>query len=94
MGIDDPIPGLAEPDVRDAVLVAERDVEVAEGIEGAAVDADVLAQSFEDEGALVERGFCFSRHCADGQRFIAVTARNASLRGLCCGRKCLSIRYA
>ena len=41
------VPGLAQADVGNAIVVWERDVEVAVSIEGAAVEADVLLESLE-----------------------------------------------
>ena len=56
------VPRLAQSHVCDSVLVAEGKLHVAEGIEGAAIESDVLSQCLENERALVETGFCFSRH--------------------------------
>ena len=56
------VPGLAQADVGNAIVVGEGDVEVAVGIEGAAVEADVLLKSLEEKSAFVDGGFCFTRH--------------------------------
>ncbi len=60
------VPRLAQSHVCDSVLVAEGKFHVPEGIEGAAIESDVLSQCLEDERALVETGFCFSRHVEGG----------------------------
>ena len=41
------VPGLAQADVGNAIVVREGNVEVAVRIEGAAVEADVLLESLE-----------------------------------------------
>lgn len=52
------------------MVFAEGDFDVAEGIESAAIDTDVLLQSFEDESAFVERWLRFSGHgCALRESF-------------------------
>ena len=56
------IPGLAQPNVCDAILVAKGYVEWAVSIEGTAVEADVLLKSLKEEGAVIDGGFCFARH--------------------------------
>lgn len=56
------IPRLAQSNVGDAIDVAEGYVEVAVSIEGAAVEADVLLEGLEDKSAVVDGGFCFTRH--------------------------------
>lgn len=48
------IPRLAQANVGNAIVVAERDVEVAVRIEGAAIEADVLVESLEEKGLLVD----------------------------------------
>ena len=56
------VPGLAQADVGNAIVVWEGDVEAAVRIEGAAVEADVLLESLEEKSAFVDGGFCFARH--------------------------------
>ena len=56
------IPCLAQPNVCDAIFVAKGYVEGAVGIKGAAIEADVLLQSLEEKGPVVDGGICFARH--------------------------------
>jgi len=59
------LPCLAQSHVYDSAVFAEGDVDVAEGIESATIETDILFESFEDKSALVERWLRFSRHsCA------------------------------
>lgn len=62
------VPCLSNAHICDAIVFAEGYVDVAEGIEGAVVEADVFSQGFEDKGPLIQRGFGFSRHSFGGNR--------------------------
>ena len=56
------IPGLAQSNVCEAIVVAEGYVERPVSVKGAAIEADVLLESLEKKGSLVDGGFCFARH--------------------------------
>ena len=56
------IPGLAQLNVCETIVVAEGYVERAVSIQGAAIEADVLLEGLEKECSLVDGGFCFARH--------------------------------
>ena len=59
------IPCLAQLHVRNAKVIAKQELKVAENIESATIDADVLSQSLKNESPLVDGRFSFSRHdCA------------------------------
>ena len=58
-------PCLPKSYVGDAKFLAKGNVDGAEGIEGAAVDADAFAEAVEDEGFFVEGGFEFTTHYED-----------------------------
>lgn len=56
------LPRLAQLDIRDSIFVAKGESDITEGFKGAAVQANILLESFEYESPLIVRGFCFSRH--------------------------------
>ena len=56
------IPRLAQSNICKAIVVAEGYVEVAVGVQGTAIEADVFLESLEDESAVVDGGFCLARH--------------------------------
>ncbi len=61
------VPRFAQAYVCDAIVVAEGYVEGAVGVEGAAIEADVLVESLEEEGAVIDGGFWFARHSVPSQ---------------------------
>ena len=56
------LPRLAQSDIRDSIFVAKGELDITEGFEAAAVQANILFESFEYESLLIVRGFSFSRH--------------------------------
>lgn len=56
------IPRLAQPNIGDAIVVAEGYVELAVGIKGAAIEANVFLEGLEEKSAVIYGGFCFTRH--------------------------------
>ena len=56
------IPRLAQANVCEAIVVAEGYFQVAVGMQGTAIEADVFLESLEDESAVVDGGFCLARH--------------------------------
>lgn len=56
------LPSLAQANVCKAIVVAEGYVEGAVSIEGTAIEADVLVESLEEKGPLIDGRFCFARH--------------------------------
>ena len=56
------VPRLAQANVCNAIVVAERDVDVTVNIKGAAIEAKILLKRLEEKGPLVDGGFRFARH--------------------------------
>ena len=56
------VPRLAQTNICEAIVVAERYVQVAIGMQGTAVEADVFLDSLEEERAVVDGGFYLARH--------------------------------
>lgn len=56
------LPRLAQLDIRDSIFVAKGELDITEGFKGAAVQANILLESFEYESPLIVRGSCFSGH--------------------------------
>lgn len=56
------LPRLAQSDIHDSIFVAKGELDITEGFEGAAVQANILLESFKYESPFIVRGFCFSRH--------------------------------
>lgn len=59
------VPGLAKLHIRNSILVAKREVEIPKGVEFAAVETYVFAESLDNEVALITREFSLARHLLD-----------------------------